>query len=114
MEPQKKDKSILVRLSIDEKEAIRKAAASKDVNISEYIRSKIFEPIVEQQLPAVDNTEYITSLKEQILFLQTQNETYQREQLDLLQKLLLLNTPKVEAIEHEPKKSLWKRIFKQS
>jgi len=118
MSEQKKDKSILIRLTNEEKEAIKQAADGQKVSVSEYIRTKLLE----QPIAVRQNEEYIEEhiqtlkeqnryLQEQNVYLQGQNKSFQHEQLDILQKLLLLNTPKVEPIEETPKPSFFKRLF---
>lgn len=124
-EPQKKDTSILIRLTTDEKETIRKAAVKEKVTVSEYIRGKLFETKQDTKQDTFDishTVNHIETLKSQVnylqdqnLSLQKQNKVYQSEQLDLLQRLLLLSTQqveKIELIEHEEtKKSFWQRFF---
>ena len=120
-EPQKKDTSILIRLTSDEKETIRKAAVKDKVTVSEYIRGRLFE--TKQDTFDISHTvNHIETLKSQVSYLQEQNvslqkqnKVYQNEQLDLLQRLLLLSTQqaeKIELIEHEEtKKSFWQRFI---
>ena len=128
-EPQKKDTSILIRLTSDEKETIRKAAVKDKVTVSEYIRGKLFETKQDTKQDAKQDTfdishtvNHIETLKSQVSYLQEQNvslqkqnKVYQSEQLDLLQRLLLLSTQqaeKIELIEHEEtKKSFWQRFI---
>ena len=124
-EPQKKDTSILIRLTSDEKETIRKAAVKDKVTVSEYIRGKLFETKQDTKQDAFDishTVNHIETLKSQVSYLQEQNvslqkqnKVYQNEQLDLLQRLLLLSTQqaeKIELIEHEEtKKSFWQRFI---
>lgn len=127
----KKDTSILIRLSTEEKESIRLTAAKQKQTISDYIRGKLFETKREISVDIPTNKEFTDSLKSQIQYLQDQNrylqaqnhvlqdqnKVYQNEQLDLLQRLLLLSTQqaeKIELIEHEEtKKSFWKRLLNQ-
>ena len=124
-EPQKKDTSILIRLTSDEKETIRKAAVKDKVTVSEYIRGKLFETKQDTKQDTFDishTVSHIETLKSQVSYLQeqnvslqTQNKVYQSEQLDLLQRLLLLSTQqaeKIELIEHEEtKKSFFQKLF---
>ena len=124
-EPQKKDTSILIRLTTDEKETIRKAAVKEKVTVSEYIRGKLFETKQDTKQDTFDishTVNHIETLKSQVSYLQEQNvslqkqnKVYQSEQLDLLQRLLLLSTQqaeKIELIEHEEtKKSFWQRFI---
>ena len=130
-EPQKKDTSILIRLTSDEKETVRKAAVKDKVTVSEYIRGKLFETKQDTKQGTKQDTfdishtvNHIETLKSQVSYLQEQNvslqkqnKVYQSEQLDLLQRLLLLSTQqaeKIELIEHEEtKKSFWQRFFNQ-
>ena len=128
----KKDTSILIRLTTDEKEAIRKAAVKDKVTVSEYIRGKLFETNVDTKQDTFDishTVSHIETLKSQVEYLQAQNQflqdqnrhlqernkVYQNEQLDLLQRLLLLSTQqaeKIELIEHEEtKKSFFQKFF---
>ena len=128
----KKDTSILIRLTTDEKEAIRKAAVKDKVTVSEYIRGKLFETKQDTNQDTFDishTVSHIETLKSQVEYLQTQNQflqdqnkhlqernkVYQNEQLDLLQRLLLLSTQqadKIELIEHEEtKKSFFSEIL---
>ena len=127
MTDKKKDTSILIRLTTDEKETIRKAAVKDKVTVSEYIRGKLFETKVDTKQDTFDishTVNHIETLKSQVSYLQEQNvslqkqnKVYQSEQLDLLQRLLLLSTQqaeKIELIEHEEtKKSFWQRLFNQ-
>ena len=131
MTDKKKDTSILIRLTSDEKETIRKAAVKEKVTVSEYIRGKLFETEQDTKQDAKRDTfdishtvNHIETLKSQVSYLQEQNvslqkqnKVYQNEQLDLLQRLLLLSTQqaeKIELIEHEEtKKSFWQRFFNQ-
>lgn len=127
MTDKKKDTSILIRLTTDEKEAIRKAAVKDKVTVSEYIRGKLFETKQDTKQDTFDishTVSHIETLKSQVSYLQEQNvslqkqnKVYQNEQLDLLQRLLLLSTQqaeKIELIEHEEtKKSFWQRFFNQ-
>jgi len=122
---QKKDKSILIRLTNEEKEAVHKAAGDDSISVSEYIRRKLLD--VKQanttQPEAIQQyEEHIQTLKEQVVFLQeqnrmlqSQNKSFQHEQLDVLQKLLLLNTPQIETtediIEEPVKPSFFRRMF---
>ena len=124
-EPQKKDTSILIRLTTDEKETIRKAAVKEKVTVSEYIRGKLFETKQDTKQDTFDishTVNHIETLKSQVSYLQEQNvslqkqnKVYQSEQLDLLQRLLLLSTQqaeKIELIEHEEtKKSFFQKLF---
>lgn len=126
-EQQKKDTSILIRLTTDEKETIRKSAVKDKVTVSEYIRAKLFETKQDTKQDTFDishTVNHIETLKSQVSYLQEQNvslqkqnKVYQSEQLDLLQRLLLLSTQqaeKIELIEHEEtKKSFWQRLFNQ-
>ena len=121
----KKDTSILIRLTSDEKETIRKAAVKDKVTVSEYIRGKLFETKVDTKQDTFDishTVSHIETLKAQVNYLQEQNislqkqnKVYQNEQLDLLQRLLLLSTQqaeKIELIEHEEtKKSFFQKLF---
>ncbi len=128
----KKDTSILIRLTTDEKEAIRKAAVKDKVTVSEYIRGKLFEAKQDTKQDTFDishTVSHIETLKSQVEYLQGQNQflqdqnkhlqernkVYQNEQLDLLQRLLLLSTQqaeKIELIEHEEtKKSFFQKFF---
>ena len=121
----KKDTSILIRLTTDEKEAIRKAAVKDKITVSEYIRGKLFETKVDTKQDTFDishTVSHIETLKTQVNYLQEQNislqkqnKIYQSEQLDLLQRLLLLSTQqaeKIELIEHEEtKKSFFQKLF---
>ena len=121
----KKDTSILIRLTTDEKETIRKAAVKDKVTVSEYIRGKLFETKVDTKQDTFDishTVSHIETLKTQVNYLQDQNKhlqernkVYQSEQLDLLQRLLLLSTQqaeKIELIEHEEtKKSFFQKLF---
>lgn len=125
MTDKKKDTSILIRLTTDEKETIRKAAVKDKVTVSEYIRGKLFETKQDTKRDTFDishTVNHIETLKSQVsylqeqnLSLQKQNKVYQSEQLDLLQRLLLLSTQqaeKIELIEHEEtKKSFWQRFI---
>jgi len=125
MTDKKKDTSILIRLTSDEKETIRKAAVKDKATVSEYIRGKLFETKVNTKQDTFDishTVNHIETLKSQVsylqeqnLSLQKQNKVYQSEQLDLLQRLLLLSTQqveKIELIEHEEtKKSFWQRFI---
>ena len=127
MTDKKKDTSILIRLTSDEKETIRKAAVKDKVTVSEYIRGKLFETKQDTKQDTFDishTVNHIETLKSQVSYLQEQNvslqkqnKVYQNEQLDLLQRLLLLSTQqaeKIELIEHEEtKKSFWQRFFNQ-
>ena len=90
------------------------------MTVSEYIRGKLFETKVDT-FDISHTVSHIETLKAQVSYLQeqnvslqTQNKVYQSEQLDLLQRLLLLSTQqaeKIELIEHEEtKKSFWQRI----
>ncbi len=123
MTDKKKDTSILIRLTSDEKETIRKAAVKEKVTVSEYIRGKLFETKIDT-FDISHTVSHIETLKAQVSYLQEQNvslqkqnKVYQSEQLDLLQRLLLLSTQqaeKIELIEHEEtKKSFWQRFFNQ-
>lgn len=121
----KKDTSILIRLTTYEKETIRKAAVKDKVTVSEYIRGKLFETKVDTKQDTFDishTVSHIETLKAQVNYLQEQNislqkqnKVYQSEQLDLLQRLLLLSTQqaeKIELIEHEEtKKSFFQKLF---
>lgn len=119
MTSDKKDKSILIRLTSEEKDTIKQAADGQKVSVSEYVRTKLFE----QPITVRQNDEYIEEhiqtlkeqnryLQEQNVYLQGQNKSFQHEQLDILQKLLLLNTPKVEPIEEElTKQPFFKRLL---
>lgn len=121
----KKDTSILIRLSSGEKETIRKAAVKDKVTVSEYIRGKLFETKIDTKQDTFDishTVSHIETLKAQVNYLQEQNislqkqnKVYQSEQLDLLQRLLLLSTQqaeKIELIEHEEtKKSFFQKLF---
>ena len=121
----KKDTSILIRLTSDEKETIRKAAVKDKVTVSEYIRGKLFETKQDTKQDTFDishTVNHIETLKSQVSYLQEQNvslqkqnKVYQNEQLDLLQRLLLLSTQqaeKIELIEHEEtKKSFFQKLF---
>jgi len=125
MTDKKKDTSILIRLTTDEKETIRKAAVKDKVTVSEYIRGRLFETKVNATQDTFDishTVSHIETLRSQVSYLQeqnvslqTQNKVYQSEQLDLLQRLLLLSTQqaeKIELIEHEEtKKSFWQRFI---
>ena len=127
MTDKKKDTSILIRLTTDEKETIRKAAVKDKVTVSEYIRGKLFETKQDTKQDTFDishTVNHIETLKSQVSYLQEQNvslqkqnKVYQSEQLDLLRRLLLLSTQqaeKIELIEHEEtKKSFWQRFFNQ-
>jgi len=122
---QKKDKSILIRLTNEEKEAVHKAATDDSISVSEYIRRKLLDvkQADKEQPQAIQQyEEHIQTLKEQVSFLQeqnrmlqSQNKSFQHEQLDVLQKLLLLNTPQIETtediIEEPAKPSFFKRMF---
>ena len=125
-EPQKKDTSILIRLTTDEKETIRKAAVKDKVTVSEYIRGRLFETKQDTKQDTFDishTVNHIETLKSQVSYLQEQNvslqkqnKVYQSEQLDLLQRLLLLSTQqaeKIELIEHEETKKLpwWRNLI---
>ena len=125
MTDKKKDTSILIRLTTDEKETIRKAAVKDKVTVSEYIRGKLFETKQDTKQDTFDishTVNHIETLKSQVSYLQEQNvslqkqnKVYQSEQLDLLQRLLLLSTQqaeKIELIEHEEtKKSFFQKLF---
>ena len=125
MTDKKKDTSILIRLTTDEKETIRKAAVKDKVTVSEYIRGKLFENKGNTKQSTFDishTVSHIETLKAQVSYLQDQNvslqkqnKVYQNEQLDLLQRLLLLSTQqaeKIELIEHEEtKKSFFQKLF---
>ena len=125
MTDKKKDTSILIRLTTDEKETIRKAAVKDKVTVSEYIRGKLFETKQDTKQDTFDishTVNHIETLKSQVSYLQEQNvslqkqnKVYQNEQLDLLQRLLLLSTQqaeKIELIEHEEtKKSFFQKLF---
>ena len=125
MTDKKKDTSILIRLTTDEKETIRKVAVKDKVTVSEYIRGRLFETKqdTKQDTFEISHTvNHIETLKSQVNYLQEQNVSlqkqnkgYQSEQLDLLQRLLLLSTQqaeKIELIEHEEtKKSFFQKLF---
>lgn len=121
MTDKKKDTSILIRLTTDEKETVRKAAVKSKLTVSEYIRGKLFET-KDSTFDISHTVSHIETLKSQVSYLQEQNvslqkqnKVYQNEQLDLLQRLLLLSTQqaeKIELIEHEEtKKSFWQRFI---
>ena len=125
MTDKKKDTSILIRLTTDEKETIRKVAVKDKVTVSEYIRGRLFETKQDTKQDTFDishTVNHIETLKSQVNYLQEQNVSlqkqnkgYQSEQLDLLQRLLLLSTQqaeKIELIEHEEtKKSFFQKLF---
>lgn len=81
MTDKKKDTSILIRLTTDEKEAIRKAAVKDKVTVSEYIRGKLFETKQDTKQDTFDishTVSHIETLKSQVSYLQEQNVSLQK------------------------------------
>jgi hypothetical protein len=115
----KKDrtKSVLIRLTEEEKNKIQEMAESEEMKVEPFVRKKIFSNDI-KKLSNENNAlrEEIKTLKQEIITKKNQNEADRENWSKLIsQALEMLENMKKEKevllIETKEKKPFWKRIF---
>lgn len=111
----KKTERIILRITLDEKKELEKQAQKEKINLSSFIRSKIFEKNQKNELSESLNKQ-IEIYEKQVEYLQTENielRQNKKETNDNLQKILATQSQKIELLENNQKKSWFQKIFKR-